>query len=101
MYTKFSPRQHSKLLLLLALLISLSRGTVAQQTNLDLPGLLIQANQSFAARQYAEAARAYERIVKIAPQSLGAHINLGICYGQLQKFPEAVSEFKAALSVSP
>src|SRR5574341_333769 len=88
------------LLLFLPILTGPSANTRAQQSPGDLPQLLIRANQSFVAGRYAEAAQAYEAILRITPQSVGAHNNLAICYSQLGKHTEAIDELKQALALS-
>src|SRR5258708_20861669 len=99
MYWRFSRQTRNRILRNSLLVILASVRALSQQTTKDLPELLIRANQSFFAGQYEQAAQAYETIIKISPQSVAAHNNLGICYGKLQKLPEAIDQFRAAISL--
>src|SRR5438094_9628280 len=98
MRQRFSP-QVLRVLLITLSLVAAGEAT-AQQNTQDLPRLLLDANQKFADGQYIEAAQGYEKVLRIAPQSTGAHNNLAICYGQLRKYAQAIDEFKTALSLS-
>ncbi len=49
----------------------------------------------------ADAIAAFERVLKIDPNDVGANVNLGQLFMQLRKFPEAVAVLRKALAVEP
>ena len=48
-----------------------------------------------------EAVNEYQKVLKLDPKHLKAHLNLGIVYGKQGKLKEEVSEYKRAISIDP
>ena len=48
-----------------------------------------------------EAVAAFQRVLKIDPNDVGANINLGQIYSQQRKYPEAIAAFRIALAAEP
>jgi TolA-binding protein len=48
-----------------------------------------------------EAVAAFQRVLKIDPNDVGANINLGQIYSQQRKYPEAVVAFRLAIGLEP
>src|SRR6266545_7991585 len=48
-----------------------------------------------------EALSAFQRVLKIDPNDVGANINVGQIYSQQRKYPEAIAAFRRALSLEP
>jgi tetratricopeptide (TPR) repeat protein len=48
-----------------------------------------------------EAVAAFQHVLKIDPNDVGANINLGQIYSQQNKYAEAIAVFRAAMSVEP
>lgn len=53
------------------------------------------------ATQPVEAVNAFQHVLKIDPNDVGANINLGQIYAQQRKYPEAIAAFRVALAVEP
>ncbi|MDH5306166.1 MAG: tetratricopeptide repeat protein, partial [Myxococcales bacterium] len=51
--------------------------------------------------RYAEAESAFVRVLELDPDSFEARYNLGVSYGQQQRFDEAVRSYEAALARAP
>ncbi|MFA8356905.1 tetratricopeptide repeat protein [Burkholderia ubonensis] len=51
--------------------------------------------------RYAECANILEKLVAYAPNNAGAWNNLGCCYGELRRFPQARAAFQRAVDVNP
>ena len=48
-----------------------------------------------------DAFAAFQRVLKIDPNDVGANINLGQLYAQQRKYPEAIAAFRLALAAEP
>jgi Tfp pilus assembly protein PilF len=48
-----------------------------------------------------EAAVAFQHVLKIDPNDVGANVNLGQLLSQQKKYPEAIADFRTALAVEP
>jgi tetratricopeptide (TPR) repeat protein len=48
-----------------------------------------------------EAAAAFQQVLKIDPDDVGANINMGQLYAQQRRYTEAIASFRAALRVEP
>ena len=48
-----------------------------------------------------EAIAAFQRVLKIDPNDVGANINLGQLYAQQRKYPEAIAALRTALAAEP
>jgi tetratricopeptide (TPR) repeat protein len=48
-----------------------------------------------------EALAAFQRVLKIDPNDVGANINVGQIYSQQRKYPEAIAAFRLALAAEP
>ena len=48
-----------------------------------------------------EALAAFQRVLKIDPNDVGANINVGQLYSQQRKYPEAIAAFRLALAAEP
>ncbi|HWN08644.1 MAG TPA: FG-GAP-like repeat-containing protein [Pyrinomonadaceae bacterium] len=48
-----------------------------------------------------EALAAFQRVLKIDPNDVGANINVGQLYSQQRKYPEAIAAFRLALTAEP
>ncbi|HEV2707834.1 MAG TPA: FG-GAP-like repeat-containing protein [Pyrinomonadaceae bacterium] len=48
-----------------------------------------------------EAAAAFQQVLKIDPEDVGANINMGQLYAQQRRYAEAITSFRAALLVEP
>src|SRR6267142_7073006 len=48
-----------------------------------------------------EAVAAFQRVLKIDPNDVGANINLGQIYSQQRKYPEAIAAFRLAIGLEP
>ena len=48
-----------------------------------------------------EALAAFQRVLKIDPNDVGANINVGQLYAQQRKYPEAIGAFRLALAAEP
>ena len=83
-------------MMLAALLIAVS-GLVAQQLD---PGL-DKALAAHRAGRMDEAVREYRAFLKLKPQSLEAHSNLGAALAAQGSFADAITEYKAALKLAP
>lgn len=51
--------------------------------------------------RYAECADILEKLVAYAPNNAGAWNNLGCCYGELRRFPQARAAFQRAVDANP
>ncbi|KWF83506.1 hypothetical protein WL93_21925 [Burkholderia diffusa] len=51
--------------------------------------------------RYAECADILEKLVTYTPNNAGAWNNLGCCYGELRRFPQARAAFQRAVDVNP
>jgi tetratricopeptide (TPR) repeat protein len=72
------------------------------QAQADDPRALIQ--QAYAAQQagdFAGAAAAYRAFLKLRPDEVGAHSNLGVVLVKLGHYNEAISEYQAAFRLAP
>ncbi|MEP6637510.1 MAG: FG-GAP-like repeat-containing protein, partial [Acidobacteriota bacterium] len=48
-----------------------------------------------------EAMAAFQRVLKLDPNDVGANINLGQIYSQQRKYPEAIAAFRLAIGLEP
>jgi len=48
-----------------------------------------------------EAIAAFQHVLKVDPNDVGANINLGQIYSQQRKYPEAIAAFRIAIAVEP
>ena len=56
------------------------------------------------AQQHGDAAlavRKYQELLRLHPEVLAAHANLGLVFGSLGRFDEAVAQFRAAVALAP
>ncbi len=63
--------------------------------------LFLKGNKLYAEQKYAEAAAAYEEAIKLAPESWGYYLNLGLARKKQNQPDEALAAFKKALALSP
>ncbi|MGH9396574.1 MAG: tetratricopeptide repeat protein [Terriglobia bacterium] len=63
--------------------------------------LLARAQQLADAKDYAGAAKAYEQLLRIAPDSLQSLNNLGVLDAHLGKYPQAAQAYERALRLHP
>ena len=62
---------------------------------------LIRGRLAFEAKRYAEAAAEFRRAVTSRPDSVPAHVNLGVALTQTGDLKGAVAEFEATLRIDP
>src|SRR5205807_6661113 len=48
-----------------------------------------------------DAIAAFQRVLKIDPNDVGASVNVGQLYSQQRKYPEAITAFRTAIAVEP
>jgi len=87
------------LLALLAPLPSRSQPT-PQQSSASTP-LLAQAQDALDRKDYAAAVPLLEKVVAAEPTAALPHFDLGVAYSQLKRNPEAIEEFRRAISLDP
>lgn len=63
--------------------------------------LLAQAQEALNRKDYAAAVPLLEKIVAAKPGDALPHFGLGVAYSELQKNPEAIAEFRKAISLDP
>jgi len=75
---------------------------LAQQPDSNLIGRYSQEGaQALAEQRYAEAEKAYEKLVQLDPGAAEVHANLGLIYYQEKKFAQAVPAWRQALKLKP
>lgn len=90
------------LLRLIILLCLLAISGLAQQTNSALlQQYLQQGEKSLAEQRYDEAAKAYEKMRELAPNTAEVHARLGLIYYQQGKFDLAVTVLQRAIKLKP
>jgi len=110
-------RAHRKFaaLALLALLTPLPSGTQPKPQQSSAPAasrkanekeepiapLLAQAQDALDRKDYAAAAPLLEKVVAAKPKDALPHFDLGVAYSQLKRNPEAIAEFRQAVSLDP
>jgi tetratricopeptide (TPR) repeat protein len=67
----------------------------------DPRGLIQQAYAAQQAGDFAGAAAAYRAFLKLRPDEVGAHSNLGVVLVKLGRYDEAISEYQAAFRLAP
>jgi tetratricopeptide (TPR) repeat protein len=83
-------------------LFLISSGAFAQQSkDALLQRYSQQAQAAMAARQYSNAAEAYEKMIKLEPGVAELYANLGLAYFQMGKFQQAIPAFEKALKLKP
>ena len=86
----------------LSSLLLICSGTLAQQSKDALLERYSQdAQAAMTARQYANAAETYEKMIKLDPGVAELYSNLGLAYFQEGKFPQAIPVFQKALKLKP
>ncbi|MBC8164289.1 MAG: tetratricopeptide repeat protein [Bryobacteraceae bacterium] len=60
-----------------------------------------EGEKALAGQHYAEAARAYEKLRQLDPQTAEVHARLGLIYFQQGNFPQAVTALRHALKLKP
>ena len=60
-----------------------------------------QGDDYFKAKQYAEAATAYQRLVRVSPDDEEAWFDLGNAYYNTERYTEAVTAYQKATELSP
>lgn len=86
----------------LLLICFLSVTTVCLAGHDDAQKAIKRGNEKVAKEQYAEAIREYGRVPKSAGEHYAtARYNIGVCYYELWRAPEAVVEFEAAIAAHP
>jgi tetratricopeptide (TPR) repeat protein len=60
-----------------------------------------EGEQALAAGHYADAEKAYEKVVQLDPGAAEAHARLGVIYFQEKKFDRAVASLRQALKLKP
>ena len=63
--------------------------------------LLAQAQDALDRKDYAAAAPLLEKVVAAKPTDALPHFDLGVAYSQLKRNPEAIAEFRQAISLDP
>ena len=63
--------------------------------------LLAQAQDALDRKDYASAAPLLEKVVAAKPTDALPHFDLGVAYSQLKRNPEAIAEFRQAISLDP
>lgn len=53
------------------------------------------------AKDYAGAVPEYEAVIRVRPNDLNAHTNLGICLAEIGRFEEAEAAFRRTLAIEP
>src|ERR1035438_1577305 len=71
------------------------------QDNPDPAALARQAAQFQQTGDYAQAAQAYRSLLKLLPDDVATHVNLGVALVQLGRYDEAISEYNAADKLLP
>jgi tetratricopeptide (TPR) repeat protein len=75
---------------------------MADQAPAEDPMAIVQrAYQSQQNGDYAAAAEAYRAFLKLRPQEVGAHSNLGVVLTKLGRYDEAIHEYEAAEKLMP
>jgi len=80
-------------------ILSLAGTAIAQAPD---PQQLFQ--EAAEAQQHGDAAlavRKYQELLRLHPEVLAAHANLGLVFGSLGRFDEAVAQFRAAVALAP
>ncbi|MBV9081320.1 MAG: tetratricopeptide repeat protein, partial [Acidobacteriaceae bacterium] len=67
----------------------------------DLVALAQRAVQLQQSHDYAAAAEAYRALLKIQPNEVATHVNLGVVLVNLGRFDEAITEYEAADKLLP
>lgn len=82
----------------LALATAIARG----QTNADDPQALAQRGMELQqSGQYAAAADAYTAVLKLRPDDVATHVNLGVVFANLARFEDAIAQYEAADKLLP
>jgi tetratricopeptide (TPR) repeat protein len=63
--------------------------------------LFVKGNKLYADQKYPEAAAAYEEAIKLAPQTWGYYLNLGLARKKMDRPDEALAAFKKAVELNP
>ena len=63
--------------------------------------LFLKGNKFYADQKYSEAATAYEEAIKLAPESWGYYLNLGLARKKMGLADEALAAFKKAVELNP
>ena len=63
--------------------------------------LLAQAQDALNRKDYAAAVPLLEKVVAAKPSDALPHFDLGVAYSELQKNPQAIAEFRQAISLDP
>ena len=80
------------------LLIGTLRAQQASQNPAELAQYATELQQ---AGKYAEAADAYTSLLKLAPDDVATHVNLGVVLAKLGRYDEAIREYQAADKLLP
>jgi tetratricopeptide (TPR) repeat protein/peroxiredoxin len=88
-------------LALLAALSPVFLGTRAQTAQEDAMAIAARAYQLQQSGEYNGAAEAYRAFLKLRPDEVGAHSNLGVVLTKLGRYDEAISEYEAAEKLLP
>lgn len=74
---------------------------LVQQSPDDVRYVFHHANYAFDANQLQQAAASYERAIELAPDLVGAHVNLGSVYDELGLLDDALASYDRALQLEP
>lgn len=89
--------------LVVVLVLSLTAGVVLAQAppTGSLEQYAAEGRQALAERRWADAARAYEKLRDLAPETAEVQAQLGMVYFQLRRFADAVPALREALRLKP
>jgi len=87
--------------LVLFILVVAPRASVARQniSASSVAPLLAQAQEALDRKDYAAAVPLLEKVVAAKPTDALPHFDLGVAYSQLKRNPEAIAEFRQAISL--
>lgn len=60
-----------------------------------------QGNQAYEAHNYNSSVKYYQMVLKVTPNSVETHYNLGLAYKNLNRREEAIKEFQTVLELDP
>ena len=87
--------------LMILLCLSASSGLAQQANSAVLQRYLQEGEKALAEQRYDEAAKAYEKMRELAPNTAEVHARLGLIYYQQGKFEQAVPALQQAIRLKP
>src|SRR5215213_8866685 len=66
----------------------------------DADGFFVRAVERHRAGQLGEAVEDYQNVLRLKPDFVGAHLNLGLAYAQLDRLDDALASLKRALGLA-